>query len=177
MLCVNAGGEAHETWIRAEDRRDPFYKGTRGLQPIFTRCLERIRQRAPLDDRTAVLAPRGDGTFARATISDSTEAERALGKKCSGTRFVQLVDSWEALSVAESRLVRAHSYFRKVVGVDHIDGSKLQHCAGFGGDGRVVVWRSEIWTDGLFSMLFWALGFLQCYTKGGWWLFQLRKSN
>lgn len=165
MLCVNDGGQ--EVWIRVADKHDPFYRGTSGLQPIFLRCHQLTQERSRFDDGATVLAPTEEGTLEHAVISDSIDADRARGKRYAGTRVVVFEDTPMPLSVAEGRLVRSSGYFRRLLGVGFINGSPYEDGARCGGDGFATVWRSEVWTDGLFSMLFWALGFLESAAGGG----------
>ena len=138
-MCVNDGGK--EVWIRAEDKKDPFYRGTSGLFPIFSRCLRLTQQRPRLDDGSEVLAPAQDGTLQPALIVDSIE--KAPGAKYAGTRVVRFVDDGFALWVPEGRLVKYANYFRKLLGVGYINGMPPhQDGSAFGCDGEVAIWRS-----------------------------------
>ena len=59
----------------------------------------------------------------------------------------------KAIAVPEGRLVAWQGY------VERLAGGEPR------GAGSSCVWRCEIWTEGLFSLVFWALGFLESRTE------------
>ena len=108
---------------------------------------------ALLADRTRVLSPRKDHEFFCGIIDDNADGEQSLIAQSRGHRLVRFADKSSAYyAVPEARLVPLEGYADRL-----LDG-----CEQRGGEASFYsVWRSEIWVEGLFSLVFWALGFLE----------------
>ena len=108
---------------------------------------------ALLADRTRVLSPRKDHEFFCGIIDDNADGEQSLIAQSRGHRLVRFADNSSAYyAVPEARLVPLEGYADRL-----LDG-----CEQRGGEASFYsVWRSEIWVEGLFSLVFWALGFLE----------------
>ena len=122
MLCVNDGGET-DSWVRPDDPRDPFYKDTRGLQPILQRCHRITQTRSRMEDGMVVFAPSGDRMLQRAIIDDSIE--HAHGLRYAGTRIVRFIDDETALSVAEGRLVKVTHHIHTSITDHHVPSNHV----------------------------------------------------
>ena len=76
-----------------------------------------------------------------------------------GYRVVEFAESGKAFGLPGARLVPLSGYAERV-----LSGPAGEPAAGVRGEEEapaVSLWRCEIWTEGLFSLLFWALGWLE----------------
>ena len=158
MLQVNLGG-GREQWLRVPAEAEA--EGT--LYTALRRALGLTRARQRLAVGEPVLAPDG------ATLRPAVVSEAAAGcANLAGRRTV----AWSSTgtgtgaaappatsTVAEGRLVRRDGFCSRL-----LEGCERASAAVHRG-GRVSVWRAEIWCEGLFSVLFWALGFLEAEAK------------
>ncbi|CAE7907950.1 unnamed protein product [Symbiodinium microadriaticum] len=128
------------------------------LPGLSTRCAARGRMdniwkaHSPsrLGDGAEVLAPDKEHWLHRGQIVDEYAEGQTLPP---GYRVVEL-RSGKAFALPEARLVPWRGYPQRL----------LAGCQGSGKqtpDLPCAVWRCEIWTEGLFSLLFWALGWLE----------------
>ncbi|CAE7537191.1 unnamed protein product, partial [Symbiodinium sp. CCMP2456] len=103
-----------------------------------------------LGDGTEVLAPDKEHGLHRGQIVDEYAEGQALPP---GYRVVEL-RSGKAFALPEARLIPWPGYPQRLLA--GCQGSSKQTP-----NLRCAVWRCEIWTEGLFSLLFWALGWLE----------------
>lgn len=164
MLQIN-DGDGTGQWVRpsapGEAVTDPYLKGTAGsLQPALWRAKLIAECRPRLPDGARVWAHIGErfAAMERCVIDDDAEPERGAARYV-GTRVVRSLQSGRARLLNEARMVLETGYYQRLLagtasGRVEVPASELAAAT-------VRVWRSEIWWEGLFSMLFWAVGFVQ----------------
>eukprot|EP00439_Symbiodinium_sp_Y106_P082853 s4_g22.t1 len=110
----------------------------------------KAQSRSRLGDGAEVLAPDKEHWLHRGQIVDEYAEGQTLPP---GYRVVEL-RSGKAFALPEARLVPWRGYPQRLLA--GCQGSSKQTP-----DLPCAVWRCEIWTEGLFSLLFWALGWLE----------------
>ena len=155
MLLVNCGGLQDE-WLRVSHGEEARL-GT--FDVAIRRAYALTRQRPRIPSGSRVLAPDGATHQLRPAVVDD-EAERRRRHRA-GERSIEWQDfqSGPSSSVAaEARLVPLDGYALRLLDgceiplhAHEVDPTTVPVC----------VWRAEIWCEGLFSMLFWALGYLE----------------
>jgi len=115
-----------------------------------------------LSDGTEVLAPNKEHFLQRGRIDDIAAAELELPKDY---RVVNFEKSGKAFALPEGRLVPWEGYAARVLETDEEKEGHDSTSAQLDGEASapkaISIWRCEIWTEGLFSLLFWALGWME----------------
>ena len=101
-------------------------------------------------DGETCLSPLKNHVLHRAIVRDDLALATAGCRP--GWRMVVFEETGKAYAVPEGRLVKWKGYRERILGASAKTAEKRE---------RWCVWRAEIWVEGLFSMLFWALGFLE----------------
>lgn len=114
-----------------------------------------------LVDGVEVLAPDKEHVLHRGVVVD---CEGGCSQLPAGYRVVERLDTGKAFGLPAGRLVSWAGYARRVLQPDGCDHKPIP-AVPEAGSAAVAVWRCEIWTEGLFSLLFWALGWLQAESR------------
>jgi len=162
MLSVNCGNGI-DAWVRlVEGYLDPWFHGTAGCAHF---CLSRAQrlsvEQPPPEEGVIVLALEApQHELRRAVVGAEGARKRA---RVTGTVYVTFEHDGSSRAVPACRLVRWAGYLESLV-VSADGGAPSQRIRSAAP--RVSIFRSEIWTEGFFSQLFWAVGFLEHESRG-----------
>ena len=126
-------------------------------QRTFEETLEKagIERLAQMVDSN-VLAPRKGHTYHRGNLHPTPQGIQPPSKNWV---VIEYEDTGSTVFCPPARVIPWHGYAERVVG-QAIAAKKVRSL-------HVSVWRCELWTEGLFSCLFFALGFLQAEVEAG----------
>lgn len=172
MLNIN-DGDGIGVWVRpsppGSHQTDAYLQGTAGsLQLALWRALAATERRDRLDDGEKVLMQlEAGGCLEPCIIDDSAEPERGCARY-KGTRVIRSLNTDRNVLRSEGRMVKLSGYYKRLTTPGGIPQRTPVPANNDKFNSIIVsVWRAEIWWEGLFSMLFWALGFLEAEARGG----------
>ena len=113
----------------------------------------------PLGNGAVVLAPNKEHEFNLAKVNDALADASAEALPAFHRAIVFNANPTKPFFVHEGRLVLWQGYAKRLLDGCREDAPTAR--------GQISVWRAEIWVEGLFSMVFWALGFLEAEALGG----------
>ena len=111
----------------------------------------------PLGNGAVVLAPNKEHEFNLAKVNDALADASAEALPAFHRAIVFNANPTKPFFVHEGRLVLWQGYAKRLLDGCREDAPTAR--------GQISVWRAEIWVEGLFSMVFWALGFLEHTSK------------
>ena len=114
-----------------------------------------LPRRQPLKDGAAVFAVVSDHELYPAKVDESIRRGRVLGPGNIAVRFLpsSLPHSGQAYAVPDAETVPAEGYWERLVD-GCVTGGQSVNC-------ELRVWRVQTHKEGLFSLLFWALGCME----------------
>jgi hypothetical protein len=169
MLNIN-DGDGIGVWVRPSPpgtrQTDPYLEGTAGsLQLALWRAMAATAKRERLDDGEKVLVQVEAGSCLELGVIDDSAVPERGSARYKGTRVIRSLVTGRTILRSEGRVVKLLGYYKQLTMAGRTRPERALPAA----DAPVVVsiWRAEIWWEGLFSMLFWALGFLESESRGG----------
>lgn len=156
LIKVNCGG-LQDRWLRVPDEEAGVeFVGT--FEEALRRAHQITQQQERLVSGTLVFAPEPrTHELLPAIVDDEASGGRRHRAGCRTISWVGCASGSTTDVAAEGRLVQLEGYPERLLSGCAPSRAEDGNAVG----GPVAIWRAEIWCEGLFSMLFWALGYLE----------------